>query len=75
MGLVYADLSRRKNALRDQVKNDRTEAIAWLEKGLAAWRKVESDPAFAPARRKEMQQVEAALANLETPSASEGTRP
>ena len=64
MGLVYADLARLRTALRDQARADRAAAAGWLEKGLAAWRKVESDPAFAPSRRKEMQQVEAALANL-----------
>jgi tetratricopeptide (TPR) repeat protein len=70
MGLVYADLSRLRNTIRDQARADRADAIEWLEKSLTAWRKVESDPAFAPTRRKEMQQAEAALASLTHPSAS-----
>jgi tetratricopeptide (TPR) repeat protein len=70
MGLVYADLARVRNTLRDQAQKDRADALEWLEKSLAGWRKVESDPAFAPSRRKEMQQVEIALASLQKPSST-----
>jgi hypothetical protein len=75
MGLVYADLARVTNALHDQARTDRAEAIEWLEKSLTAWRRVEADPAFAPTRRKEMQQVETALASLTHPSASKKSNP
>jgi tetratricopeptide (TPR) repeat protein len=64
MGLVYADLARFNHAVRDQARKDRADAIEWLEKSLDAWRKVQSDPAFAPSRKKEMDQAMGALASL-----------
>jgi hypothetical protein len=64
MGLVYANLAGSNHTTSEQVREDRRQAVLWLEKSLAAWRQVESDPAFAPPHRKELRQVEAALAAL-----------
>ena len=64
MGLVYTAMARWKNAPPEQALEDRTQALVWLQKSMAAWHEVESDPAFAPSRRKEMEQVAAALADL-----------
>jgi hypothetical protein len=66
MGLVhlalYRSAPRSADAIRDE---DRRQAADWLQKSIVAWREVESDPSFAPPRRKELEQVEAALADLE----------
>jgi hypothetical protein len=43
---------------------DRLHAKEWLQKSLAAWRDLQSDPAFAPSHREEMQQVEEAAAKV-----------
>ncbi|MEO7653438.1 MAG: hypothetical protein ABIZ80_23510 [Bryobacteraceae bacterium] len=64
MGLVYASLAGAKSRSALQVREDAREAQVWLEKSLAAWRAVQSDGAFAPPHRREMLQVETALAAL-----------
>ena len=65
MGLVYASLARVDKANTEQAREDRRQSEIWLEKGLVAWRQFQSDPAFAPVYRKEIQQVEAALTDLQ----------
>jgi tetratricopeptide (TPR) repeat protein len=64
MGLVYAGFVRNRGATRDQKHEDRQLAVYWLERSLDSWRQLQSDPAFAPPQRREMQQVEAALADM-----------
>ena len=59
MGLVYAQLGRAGKS-----PEDRRQAVLWLQKSLTAWRAVQSDPAFAPPHKRQMQQVEEALAAL-----------
>jgi tetratricopeptide (TPR) repeat protein len=59
MGLVYRELARSGDA------EDGRQAVAWLEKSIAAWREVASDPSFAPPRRRELEQVELALSELQ----------
>ena len=44
---------------------DREDAVSWLRKAAAAWQAAQSDPAFAASHRREMRQVEDALARLE----------
>ena len=56
MGLVYAELTRFKAASQGQAAEDRRDARRWLEQSLTSWRQLQSDPAFAPAHKKEMQQ-------------------
>src|SRR5262249_12245583 len=48
MGLVYAALARSKMTHSAQVREDRRQAAVWLQKSLAAWKQVQSDPAIAP---------------------------
>jgi len=50
-----------------QAREDRSQAELWLGKSIAAWREAQADPAFGPPHRREMQQVEAALAALKSP--------
>ena len=67
MGLAYAGLAKAKGASAAQAREDRRQAELWLEKSIAAWREAQADPAFGPPHRREMQQVEAALAALKNP--------
>lgn len=67
IGLAYAGLARAANTDAGQARDDRRLAELWLQKSLAAWRQVQSDPAFGPPHRREMHQVEAALAALKIP--------
>ena len=64
MGLIYAALAGVKDGLPETTRSDREQARDWLQKSLAAWREIQSDPAFSPAHRQEMQQVESAAAGL-----------
>ena len=64
MGLTYAALAVAKDAQPSQAVEDRQAALEWLQKSLAGWRALQSDLAFAPPQRREMQQVEEALASL-----------
>jgi serine/threonine protein kinase len=64
MGLAYAALARAKTSAPAAAVEDRLHAKEWLQKSLAAWRDLQSDPAFAPSHREEMQQVEEAAAKV-----------
>jgi tetratricopeptide (TPR) repeat protein len=61
MGLTYAAL------LHSPVRQpgDRDEALSWLRKAVDAWRAAQADPAFAAPHRREMREVEEALARIE----------
>jgi hypothetical protein len=61
MGLTYAALAR--SPLRQP--GDREQAVSWLHKSLAAWHKVQAEPGFAAPHKREMREVEDALATLE----------
>jgi hypothetical protein len=61
MGLTYAALAR--GPLRQA--GDREQAVSWLHKSLDNWHKVEALPSYAAPHRREMQEVENALATLE----------
>lgn len=60
MGFTYAALANSK--LREA--GDLVEANSWLEKSLEAWRAAQSDPIFNELHRREMREVESALATL-----------
>jgi tetratricopeptide (TPR) repeat protein len=64
MGLVYARLAAANRADAEQSRQDSEEAKWWLNKSLTAWRQFQSDPSFAPPHGREMERVEAALAEL-----------
>jgi len=64
IGLVLAVLARTPGVAPSLALQDRQAAVEWLEKSLAGWRELQSDPAFAPTHRYEMQQVEKALAGI-----------
>jgi tetratricopeptide (TPR) repeat protein len=64
MGMTYAALARAKTSLADASAEDRRLAQEWLQKSLATWRDLQSDPAFAPSHREEMHQVELAAADV-----------
>jgi tetratricopeptide (TPR) repeat protein len=61
MGLTYAAL------LNSPVTEpgDRENALLWLRKAADAWHAAQSDPAFAAPHRREMREVEEALARIE----------
>jgi eukaryotic-like serine/threonine-protein kinase len=61
MGLTYAAL------LDSPVRQpgDRENALSWLRKAADAWRVAQSDRAFAAPHRREMREVEDALARIE----------
>jgi tetratricopeptide (TPR) repeat protein/tRNA A-37 threonylcarbamoyl transferase component Bud32 len=61
MGLTYAALGR--SPLRDP--HDADDARAWLQKASNAWHASASDPTFAAPHRREMRDVDDALANLQ----------
>jgi len=60
MGLTYVALWQAKHS-SPQSLQDRVIAVNWLEKSLTAWRALQSDRAFAPPHKSEMDRVEAAL--------------
>ena len=61
MGLTYAAL------LGSPVRqpDDREDALSWLRKAADTWHAAQSDPAFAAPHRREMREVEEALARIE----------
>ena len=61
MGLTYAALLNSLVAER----GDRENALSWLRKAADAWHAAQSDPAFAAPHRREMREVEDALARIE----------
>ena len=61
MGLTYAALSR--SAVRK--RGDLELARSWLQRAADAWHAAKSKPEFAAPHRREMHEVEAALASLE----------
>jgi tetratricopeptide (TPR) repeat protein len=64
MGLVLVRLAGAPGAAPAQAVQDRQAAVKWLEESLAGWQALQSDPAFAPPQKYEMQQVEKALAEI-----------
>jgi hypothetical protein len=64
MGLTYAALMR--SPLR--VASDRKDALSWLGKSMDAWHATQSEPGFAEPHRREMQEVETALARAQSPA-------
>jgi hypothetical protein len=69
MGLTYAALMR--SPLR--AASDRQDALSWLGRSLDGWRASQSEPGFGEPHRREMQEVEVALARAQSPSAARGT--
>jgi eukaryotic-like serine/threonine-protein kinase len=69
MGLTYAALMR--SPLR--AASDRQAALSWLARSLDGWRASQSEPGFGEPHRREMQEVEVALARAQSPSAARGT--
>ena len=61
MGLTYAALLNS----RVTEQGDRQNALSWLRKAADAWHAAQSDPAFAAPHRREMREVEEALARIE----------
>jgi len=66
MGLTYAALMR--SPLR--VASDRQDALSWLGKSLDAWHASQSEPGFGEPHRRELQEVETALARAHSPAAA-----
>ena len=64
MGLTYAALLRS----RARAASDQKDALSWLGKSLDAWRASQSEPGFAEPHRREMQEVELALARIQSPA-------
>jgi hypothetical protein len=64
MGLTYAALM--KSPLR--AASDRNDAVSWLGKSLNAWRASQSESGFGEPHRREMQEVELALARAQSPA-------
>jgi eukaryotic-like serine/threonine-protein kinase len=52
-------------ALNAVARGRRAEAVSWLRRAMDAWQAAASDPAFAAPHRREMREVEEALARLE----------
>jgi hypothetical protein len=63
LGLTFAALLQSSV----QQPGDRENAVSWLRKAADAWRAAETDPAFAAPHRREMREVEEALARIERP--------
>jgi tetratricopeptide (TPR) repeat protein len=61
MGMTYAVLARGPA----RQPGDREQALSWLRKSLEGWRRVQTEPGFAEPHRREMREVEDALAHLE----------
>jgi tetratricopeptide (TPR) repeat protein len=64
MGLAYAGLAGASVKGTAQSREDAIQARQWLEKSLTAWRAVQSHPSMSPSHRREVRQVETALAGL-----------
>jgi len=64
MGLTYAALIQSPAG----VASDRKDALSWLGKSLDAWRASQSEPGFGEPHRREMLEVEAALARAQSPA-------
>jgi len=62
MGLTYAALL--SSPLR--AATDRADAVSWLRRALDAWRASQSEPGFGEPHRREMHEVELALARLDS---------
>jgi hypothetical protein len=67
MGLAYAALAHAATSRPDLAREDRRQAAAWLNKSLAAWRSLQSDPALSPSHKQEMRRVELAAAEIDRP--------
>ena len=67
MGLTYTALARAKTSTPEVAREDRRLAREWLERSLAAWRDLQSDPAFSPSHREERQKVALAAAEMNKP--------
>jgi tetratricopeptide (TPR) repeat protein len=67
MGLAYAALAHAATSRPDLAREDRRQAAAWLNKSVAAWRCLQSDPAFSPSHKQEMRRVELAAAEIDRP--------
>ena len=65
MGLTYAALLQ--SPLR--AASDRKDALSWLGKSLNAWRASQSESGFGEPHRREMHEVELALARAQSPTA------
>ncbi|HEU4891640.1 MAG TPA: protein kinase [Vicinamibacterales bacterium] len=65
MGLTYAALLQ--SPLR--AASDRKDALSWLGKSLDAWRASLSEPGFGEPHRREMHEVELAVARAQSPTA------
>ncbi len=69
MGLTYAALMR--SPLR--LTSDREDALSWLGKSLDAWRASQSERGFGEPHRREMLEVEAALARAQSSATARNT--
>jgi len=67
MGRTYAALALARSTPADQAAVDRRNAQQWLERSLALWRPLQSDPAFSPVHQQELQKVEEAAVQVRTP--------
>ena len=63
---MYAALMR--SPLR--APSDQRDAVSWLTRSLDGWRASQSEPGFGEPHRREMQEVEVALARAQSPSAA-----
>jgi hypothetical protein len=70
MGLTYAALLRSPF----RAASDQKDALLWLGKGLEAWRASQSEPGFGEPHRREMHEVELALARAQSPAIARATR-
>ena len=70
MGLTYAALLRSPF----RAVSDQKDAVLWLGKSLEAWRASQSEPGFGEPHRREMREVELALARAESPSIARAAR-
>jgi len=53
--------------------SDRQDALSWLGKSRDAWRASQSEPGFGEPHRREMLEVEAALARAQSPATARHT--
>jgi serine/threonine protein kinase/tetratricopeptide (TPR) repeat protein len=66
MGLIYAQLARRRHENPTDRQEDFHQATLWLQKSVAAWLELQDDPGFAPPHKRQMLEVEDALVKLGT---------
>jgi tetratricopeptide (TPR) repeat protein len=64
MGLTYAALQRS----RVGTASDRQDAVSWLTRSLDSWHASQSEPGFGEPHRREMHEVEMALARAQSPA-------